>query len=588
MKRPWARGCRWLREAAESGNLGPFTDARGRASRQHDRDGVGVDLAHTDLSGDDRSRPGPGSPTAESPARATRWAWGVCWLMFASTVLNYMDRQKMSLVSEPIMKEFHLDEVGFGWLISAFLLTYAVCQLPAGYLVDRWDVRKTYAGAVAWWSFAGVAAAFSPTLGVLIAFRIMLGMGESFNWPCALRTTSQVLPPRDRSLGNGIFNSGAAVGAVLTPPLVTTLTLAYNWRVSFAAVGLLGFVWVAVWLRVMGSERGRAVMANPVPATRAASERPDPSPTKHLADQARLAFGAVAATALAIALGALRFGAPAIWWGFAWLMFGTLLAARLLPEPSLAGADWARSLGVIVRSRRFWVLVLVSVTINICWHSLINWLPTYLKRDRQMTFLASGLWSAVPFIAADVGNLGGGWLSRVVAGRGVPPARARMVVMTLFTLLTTTGVLVGRIGQSSLVDRILVPLDSVMVDLSSMMAFLTRNPSMVLDQGQHPGVIILLGLMAMGTAAFMANYFAFTQEVSTRHTGLIVGILGGLGNLAAAGFIPLAGWIKLRTGGFGPAFVLMGLFPFLGLGALLLGWGSPGAADGASTAPKSV
>jgi ACS family hexuronate transporter-like MFS transporter len=91
--------------------------------------------------------------------------------------------------------------------------------------------------------------------------------------------------------------------------------------------------------------------------------------------------------------------------------------------------------------------------------------------------------------------------------------------------------------------------------------------------------------MAMATAAFMANYFAFTQEVSTTHTGLIVGILGGLGNLAAAGFIPLAGWIKVRTGGFGPVFVLIGLFPFVGLGALLLGWGKPSAS--AAVVPNS-
>ena len=86
-------------------------------------------------------------------------------------------------------------------------------------------------------------------------------------------------------------------------------------------------------------------------------------------------------------------------------------------------------------------------------------------------------------------------------------------------------------------------------------------------------VIVLLGLMALGTAAFMANYFAFTQEVAARHTGLVVGILGGLGNLAAAGFLPFAGYVKVVSHSFGPIFLVVGLLPFAGLAALLLGWG---------------
>jgi ACS family hexuronate transporter-like MFS transporter len=92
-------------------------------------------------------------------------------------------------------------------------------------------------------------------------------------------------------------------------------------------------------------------------------------------------------------------------------------------------------------------------------------------------------------------------------------------------------------------------------------------------------VIVLLGVMAMATAAFMANFFAFAQEVSAEHTGLVVGVLGGLGNLCAAGFLPLAGSVKDTTGSFAPIFVLVGLLPFIGLAALLLGWrDAPGAA----------
>jgi MFS transporter, ACS family, hexuronate transporter len=259
-------------------------------------------------------------------------------------------------------------------------------------------------------------------------------------------------------------------------------------------------------------------------------------PSSSLSTAAQCAYGAVVATAVLLAISAYWQGLAAIWWAIAWLMFGILLASLVLPTRLLAGSDWAGSLGQVVRMRRFWIMAVVSVSINVCWHFLVSWMPTYLKEDRGMTFLASGLWTAVPFLAADVGNLGGGALSRMIAGRGFGAVRARTVVMTFCTLLVTCGAWVGLVESNML-------------------------------------VIVLLGVMAMGTAAFMANFFAFAQEVSSRHTGLIVGILGGLGNLCAAGILPLAGMVKDTTGGFGPIFVLVGLLPFLGLGALIAGWG---------------
>jgi MFS transporter, ACS family, hexuronate transporter len=456
--------------------------------------------------------------------------------MFASTVLNYMDRQAMSLVGPQIKAEFHLRNVDFGWVLAVFQLTYAVFQVPAGYLADRWDVRKTYAGAVAFWSMAGMAAAFSPGLGVLLILRALLGVGESFNWPCALRVTGRILPASDRSLGNGIFNSGAAVGAVVTPITVTLLTNRFGWRTSFVVIGSLGFVWVAGWLAVLRGPR-RDLLSPPKPVVPNPEWEDLPAvPSSSLSTAAQCAYGAVVATAVLLAISAYWQGLAAIWWAIAWLMFGILLASLVLPTRLLAGSDWAGSLGQVVRMRRFWIMAVVSVSINVCWHFLVSWMPTYLKEDRGMTFLASGLWTAVPFLAADVGNLGGGALSRMIAGRGFGAVRARTVVMTFCTLLVTCGAWVGLVESNML-------------------------------------VIVLLGVMAMGTAAFMANFFAFAQEVSSRHTGLIVGILGGLGNLCAAGILPLAGMVKDTTGGFGPIFVLVGLLPFLGLGALIAGWG---------------
>ena len=155
--------------------------------------------------------------------------------------------------------------------------------------------------------------------------------------------------------------------------------------------------------------------------------------------------------------------------------------------------------------------------------------------------------AAIPFLAADVGNLGGGALSRWFAGRGCRPSGAgQLPSWSLCTLLISSGALVGWVRSDTL-------------------------------------VVVLLGLMAMGTAAFMANYFSFTQEVSARHTGLVVGFLGGLGNLYAGGFLPVAGRVKDTTGSFAPIFVLVGLLPFVGLAALILGWGERGPTDAKSS-----
>jgi ACS family hexuronate transporter-like MFS transporter len=475
--------------------------------------------------------------------RASGWAWGLCWLMFASTVLNYMDRQTITLVKEQMSATFAItSDVDFGWVLAAFSMTYALFQVPAGYLVDRWDLRWSYAAAVAWWSLAAMATAIVPGLGMLIACRALLGVGESFNWPCALRVTGRILPPSDRSLGNGIFNSGAAVGAVVTPIVVTALTHLWGWRAAFLMIGALGFVWVAVWLAlVQGPPRQLlAREVNSAPAHgRASTNR------RGLSRIALGAFALVMALAVGVSLAACWLGPTLIWLGIAVAILGPLAVAALLPRGQLEGAEWAESLGDVVRMRRFWVMVVVAVSINICWHFLVSWIPTVLKEQRGLTFMTGNFLSAIPFLAADAGNLGGGWLSRRLAARGRSAVSSRQIVMSLCIVPIVSGTLVSRAPN----------------DITA---------------------VVLLSVMAAGTAAFMANYFTFAQEISAQHTGLVVGYLGGVGNLFVAGFQPFAGKVKDLTGSFSLIFVIIGFAPLLGLLALLWGWRKPIAAEGAS------
>ena len=145
------------------------------------------------------------------------------------------------------MAEFHLDERGFGEIVSSFRYSYAMVQIFGGWVVDAAGARVVFPVAVALWSAAGFGAAFAHTLGALRSCRFVLGIGEAYNWPCSLKTTEQLLEARDRSLGNGIFNGGTALGAMLAPVIVTLLVRQSGWRSPFLFTGALGALWVLLW-----------------------------------------------------------------------------------------------------------------------------------------------------------------------------------------------------------------------------------------------------------------------------------------------------------------------------------------------------
>src|SRR5205823_5695222 len=136
------------------------------------------------------------------------WRWWICGMLFFATVLNYLDRQTMSLCAPLISDEFGLSNEDYGRLQAAFRWAYAVVHVPAGFVADGFSVRIFYAAAVAVWSLAGAAAGVVHRPRTLAYTRMALGVGEAANWPCALRVTANVLPPADRPLGNGIFQSG--------------------------------------------------------------------------------------------------------------------------------------------------------------------------------------------------------------------------------------------------------------------------------------------------------------------------------------------------------------------------------------------
>jgi ACS family hexuronate transporter-like MFS transporter len=193
-----------------------------------------------------------GSPqlSAENSKNLSARVWWLCGLLFLATVLNYLNRQVLALTAERIMHEFHLTEEQFGRVISAFRYAYGLFQILGGPIVDAHGAGLIYPLAEGTWSLAGALTGMATSVAMLSGFRFMLGIGEAFNWPCALKTTQSLAPAKDRPLANGIFNSGAAIGALLAPVLVTSLTVYFSWRAAFVVTGALGGIWIIGWIWV--------------------------------------------------------------------------------------------------------------------------------------------------------------------------------------------------------------------------------------------------------------------------------------------------------------------------------------------------
>ena len=176
--------------------------------------------------------------------------WVVCALLFTATAINYMDRQVLGILVIPLQKELGWSESQYGMMIAGFQATFAIGLLIAGPVIDRLGSRIGYALAVTICSVAAVLHGFVRTVTGFGSVRLLLGLGEAGNFPSAVKATAEWFPVRDRAFAMGLFNSGSTVGAILAPLLVPPIALMFGWRAAFISIGLLGFVWIPVWLFV--------------------------------------------------------------------------------------------------------------------------------------------------------------------------------------------------------------------------------------------------------------------------------------------------------------------------------------------------
>ena len=352
--------------------------------------------------------------------------WWVCGLLLLALMLNYMDRQTLSLTIGPIKKELELTPAHYGRLEKGFGYAFAFGGIIAGFVADRVNVRWFYPFVLTGWSLAGIATGFADRIGKIVGpplmtisqwmsdigaslyghspeaidantpgitaywgfmtCRVLLGLFEAGQWPCALITTSRLLSSADRPFGNSVLQSGASIGAILTPQVVQLLVVGQGaWRYPFVLVGIAGLFWIVPWL---------------------------------------------------------------------WMTRGLNLS-RIEAGPDSNGAPIK-----VLPSNIFWwryiALIGVVITINLPWHFFRAWMPLMLQEYHGYEDAFVRHFNSAYYIGTDIGCISAGFMIRWLISKGSSVHRARLWVFAGCTLLTMGSVIAAQLPKGPLLLGLLL------------------------------------------------------------------------------------------------------------------------------------
>jgi len=189
-------------------------------------------------------------------ARPSRLRWAILTLLFLATVLNYVDRQTLSILASLVQHDLGIDTIGYAHIVQCFLIAYTLSYLVTGWVTDKLGAKLTLALCLGWWSLANMMTGFVRSAGQLGFARTMLGIGEPGVYTAGPKAVAEHFAPEQRGFAFGAYTAGAMVGATLAPPLIGGLALTYGWRSAFVVTGAMGFVWVAAWLLIYRSPPG--------------------------------------------------------------------------------------------------------------------------------------------------------------------------------------------------------------------------------------------------------------------------------------------------------------------------------------------
>jgi ACS family hexuronate transporter-like MFS transporter len=417
---------------------------------------------------------------AAAPALAPvgHYRWIVCGLLFLATTINYVDRQVIGILKPLLQSQYGWSEIDYGDLVFAFQLAYAIGFLFAGRIMDRFGTKKGYALALAVWSLAAILTAWAPGYGapmsaLLAVFgmkygaavagfllaRFTLGIGEAGNFPAAIKTVAEWFPRRERALATGIFNAGTNVGAIVTPAVVPFIAVRFGWEWAFIGTGVAGLAWLILWWTMY--------------------EQPDSHPRVTRAEVAYI-----------------RSDPPETTTRVPWL---TLLPHR---------QTWAFAIGKLMTDPIWWLYLF--------------WIPDFFSRNYGLSLLELGPPIIVIYLVADIGSVGGGWLSSSLIRRGWTINGARKTAMLVCALAVVPIMFASR--------------------LNSMWE-----------------AVAIISLAASAHQGWSANLFTLTSDMFPRHAvGSVVGIGGFAGAVGGMVIAKITGYILETTGSYLPVFIIAG------------------------------
>jgi ACS family hexuronate transporter-like MFS transporter len=305
--------------------------------------------------------------------RLGRVRWTVCAMLFVATSINYMDRQVIAILKPTLEHSIGMTEVDYGYVVDAFQIAYAIGLLAAGRLVDKLGTRIGYMLVMATWSLSAMGHALANTVLEFGFARFFLGIGESGNFPAAIKTVAEWFPQNERSLATGIFNSGANVGAILAPAIVPWVTLHYGWHAAFLITGIFSLLWILWWFRYY--------------------RKPGDHPTLTAAELRHIYREA------AVEMG-----------------------------PSM---PWRR----LLRCRQTWAYSAAKFLTDPIWWVYLFWLPSYFSAKFNLNLSHLGLPLIIVYNVSVIGSIGGGWLPALFRRFGVSPNYARLAAMLVCAVL---------------------------------------------------------------------------------------------------------------------------------------------------------
>ena len=403
--------------------------------------------------------------------RRSRVRFGVLGLIATGTLINYLDRTILGIAAPALTQELSISPALMGVIFSAFSWTYAASQIPGGAFLDRFGTRLTYCLSVGFWSLFTLLHAFVGGIASLLGLRFMLGVAESPCFPANGRVVATWFPQQERARATGVYTVGEYIGLAFLSPLLFAMLAHWGWRSLFVAAGVAGLAFAAIWWW-----RYREP----------ADSRANAAEIAHIVAGGGLAGQAAAAAAF----------------------------------------DWSAA-GRLLRERKMWGICLGQFAGNSTLVFFLTWFPTYLAVERHMDWLKIGFFAVLPFVAASVGVLFGGWWSDTMLRRGVSATVARKTPIILGLLLASTIVAANFVDD----DRAVI-------------------------------AILSLAFFAQGMAALG---WTLVSDIAPRG---MLGVTGGIFNLAAnlAGIVTpiVIGAIVAATGSFVYALAFIAVVALLG------------------------